>query len=53
MLLILTIAAGLFLLYGLYRLGYWVYEVKFLTKEERWKKRYDRKLKSFHKHMDG
>jgi hypothetical protein len=47
---IVLIAAAL---YGLYRLGLWIYEVRFLTPEERWKRRYDRKLKSYFKQMGG
>jgi hypothetical protein len=52
-LVILCIAAGVALIYGLYRLGLWIYEIKFLTAEERWKRRYDRKLKSYFKQMGG
>lgn len=53
MLVVLFIALAVAALYGLYRLGLWVYEIKFLTPEERWKRRYDRKLKSYFKQMGG
>jgi hypothetical protein len=52
-LVVLSIALAAAALYGLYRLGLWIYEIKFLTPEERWKRRYDRKLKSYFKQMGG
>ncbi|NJK91297.1 MAG: hypothetical protein HC904_05380 [Blastochloris sp.] len=53
MIIIFSVAAGAALFYGLYRLGLWIYETKYLSPSERWKRRYDRKLKSYFKQMGG
>jgi hypothetical protein len=46
-----AIVIAILALYGIYRLGVWIYEVKFLSPQERWKRRYDRKLKSYFKQI--
>lgn len=51
MLAVFSVLGGASILYGFYRLGLWIYEEKFLEPEERWRRRYDRKLKSYFKSL--
>lgn len=37
------------LIYPVYRLGQYVWEKFFLTSEERWRRKYDRRMKNFFK----
>ena len=49
---VLWVIAGLacvFILYFLYQGSVWVYEKVILSPEERWRRRYDRKLKKHFK----
>jgi|GEM_PF-1499113 len=47
------VAAGLLLFFGVLYLWFMIHERFFLDAEERWRRRYDRRLKKHFKSIDG